>query len=95
MCLCSLVIRNCLSLAKVRFRFSVPYRSFRKVVKSVYYLRHVRSSRLSVRLSACTIAPTAGRIDVKFASGDFYENLSRKSKLTEIEQKCQVLNIKS
>jgi hypothetical protein len=38
----------------------------------VVYLRHVR-------LSACVRAAPTGRIFMKFDTGDFYENLSRKS----------------
>ena len=35
---------------------------------------------LSVRLSACNRAAPTGRLSVRFDTGDFYENLARKSK---------------
>ena len=54
---------------------------------SVFFLGAVASSRkepvsfMPVRLSTCTGAVSAGRISMKFGTGDFYERLSSKPRI--------------
>ena len=61
-------------------RFYFIFRLHCKLSKSAHYL--LQSNRLSMRLSARNSAVPNGWIFVKFCIGDFYRNLSTKSKFS-------------